>query len=83
MTKDEIERDMIRIIADHQDIPDDMISDDSTWKDLEIESIDQIEIILDLEKHFQIELKDKDVIACKNFGELLELVLTAIGKGKK
>lgn len=58
---DELDRRVIRVIADTQRIPANGISLDSTFEELKIDSLDGINIVFALENEFEVNIPDEGV----------------------
>lgn len=44
------------------------------FRDLEIDSLDAVEIVMDLEEAFEIEIPDEDWEKCATFGDVIRLI---------
>lgn len=65
----------LKIIAEHLGLNASEISDDSTLDaDLGADSLDQIEIVVELENEFLIEIEDADLDQADTVGKLVALV---------
>jgi len=74
-----IEDDVRRIIATEMDLDPARITREATLKQLEIPSLDAIEIIFKLEEHFDITLPDRDPnFDTDSVGGLIEAVEQAL-----
>lgn len=49
----------------------DEIVNSSTWKDLGLDSLDTVEMIMKIEDEFGVEIADKDATTLQNFSDLL------------
>lgn len=58
---DDLGAHVIRVIARSQRIPPESITLDSTFEELNIDSLDGINIVFELEKEFDIEIPDEGV----------------------
>lgn len=66
------------IVATQRQIKVELIKDDSTFKELEVDSLDAVEIAMKLEEKFEIEISDKDakeITSVKAAVEYIERVL--------
>lgn len=66
------------IVATQRQIKVELIKDDSTFKELEVDSLDAVEIAMKLEEEFEIEIPDKDakeITSVKAAVEYIERVL--------
>ena len=59
-TPDDIRKTVFSIIAKEAGIDEGKVTLDSTLKDLEIPSLDAIQIIFEIEDHFKIQMPDRD-----------------------
>ncbi|HEX7369865.1 MAG TPA: phosphopantetheine-binding protein [Rhodanobacteraceae bacterium] len=59
-TQDNVRQTVFSIIAKEAGIDESKVSMDSTLKDLEIPSLDAIQIIFEIEDHFKIQMPDRD-----------------------
>jgi acyl carrier protein len=59
-TPDNIQKTVFSIIAKEAGIDEGKVTLDSTLKDLEIPSLDAIQIIFEIEDHFKIQMPDRD-----------------------
>jgi len=59
-TPDNVQQTVFSIIAKEAGIDESKVTLDSTLKDLEIPSLDAIQIIFEIEDHFKIQMPDRD-----------------------
>ncbi|HEU0277017.1 MAG TPA: acyl carrier protein [Rhodanobacteraceae bacterium] len=57
---DDLQKTIFAIIAKEANIDESRVTLDSTLKDLEIASLDAIQIIFEIEDHFKIQMPDRD-----------------------
>lgn len=57
---DDVQQTVFGIIAKEANLDVDKISTQSTLKDLEIQSLDAIQIIFEIEDHYKIQMPDRD-----------------------
>ena len=57
---DDVQKTVFSIIAKEAGIDESKVTLDSTLKDLEIPSLDAIQIIFEIEDHFKIQMPDRD-----------------------
>lgn len=62
------------IVADKLSIPVAQVTETSTFKDLNADSLDIVEIIMGFEETFGIEIKDEDAEAIKTIAEAVDLI---------
>ncbi len=58
-----------RVIAEKMDIPEEDIIPEKTLEDLKIDSLDMVEIIMDLEEELDVNLEDMTDV--KNIGDVI------------
>lgn len=63
---------VIKLIAEHLDMDESEITEDSTFEDLGIDSLDAVEIMMETEDEFGIEITPAD--AGKSVKELVEYI---------
>ena len=64
-----------KIISDKMDIDPEDIQETSTFESLSIDSLDMVEIVMDLEQEFDLQVDDTEDI--KSVGELVKYIDTA------
>lgn len=50
------------------------IYNDSTFNSLVLDSMDEVEVLVGIEHHFQISIEDHEFFKCKNVKEVIDLV---------
>lgn len=75
--KEDTQLKVINIIAEKLSVPQGNITIDSTFKDLGADSLDIVEIIMNFEESFGIEIKDEDAEAIKTVGQAIDLIHAA------
>jgi len=63
------------MIAEKMDMDPEEITEDTSFEDMEIDSLDLVEIIMDLEEEFDISIETDEEI--KNVGELVDYIVKA------
>ncbi len=61
-----------KIIADKLDIDVDSITEESSFEDMQVDSLDMVEIVMDIEETFDITIDAEDEI--KTVGDLLKRI---------
>lgn len=56
------------------EIEESLISPDATWRDIGIDSLDFVDIVVIIEKEFGFKLKGEDMVNVKTLGQFYELV---------
>ena len=51
-----------------------LIAPDATWRDIGIDSLDFVDIVVIIEKEFGFKLKGEDMVNVKTLGQFYELV---------
>jgi acyl carrier protein len=75
MTREEIYSKMIDfIVANNKNIKREQITMESTFEDLNIDSLDGISIITDLEKQFNIVLSNEEVNSIRSVTEAVDVI---------
>lgn len=78
MSEDVLQR-VIRVIAETQRIPADKISPDSTFEELQIDSLDGINILFAIENEFNINVPDDAAKSLRGVRDMAEGVEKLIG----
>ena len=73
-SKEDTQSKVVTIIAEKLSIPETNITSDVTFKDLGADSLDIVEIIMNFEETFGIEIKDEDAEQIKTVGQAVELI---------
>ncbi|MGI6665141.1 MAG: acyl carrier protein [Christensenellaceae bacterium] len=60
------------IIAEKIDLDPETITEDSSFEDMEVDSLDMVEIVMDIEEEFDISIEAEDEI--KTVGDLVKLI---------
>ena len=63
-----------KMISETLDIDEDLITMDAGLKDLDIDSLDVVEIIMDIEDEFQVEMPDEVVKKFKCIGDFVQYI---------
>jgi acyl carrier protein len=57
----------------------DQISNEATWEELDVDSLDLAELSQVVEEHFGVRLKGDDVAQIKTVGEAVDLIFSRAG----
>ncbi len=76
-SREDTSQKVAEIIAGKLSIPASNVSSDSTFKDLGADSLDIVEIIMNFEEVFGIEIKDEDAEKIKTIGQAVDLIHAA------
>jgi len=67
-----------KILADQLNIEAADLTDDTTFDDLNADSLDVVEIIMALEEEFNLEIPDEEAERIKNVGDVVEYVISKV-----
>lgn len=67
-----------KMLATQVGVDSSTITRDTSFEEINLDSLDIVEIIMDIETKFQIELEDKDYQTLTSVGELIELIDTKL-----
>lgn len=70
--KDDTQQKVVAIIAEKLSMPKENITMEATFKDLGADSLDIVEIIMNFEETFGIEIKDEDAEKIKTVGQAVD-----------
>ena len=73
-SKEDTLKKVVEIIAEKLSMSPDVIKATSTFKDLGADSLDIVEVIMNFEEAFGIEIKDEEAEKIKTVGEAVELI---------
>ena len=71
---DSIEQTIKQIVIKILHCPEDKLKPDMSWKDLEADSLDLVQILVALEDTYGMEISDDDAKTLKSFGETVKYV---------
>jgi len=80
MQSQELEQKVIRIVAKQLGLNEEDVSADSSYRDLNADSLDSIEIVIDLEEEFSISIPDDDAQSLQSVAETIEYVQSKLGQ---
>ena len=75
MKKELIEKEVIEIIQEFCCVDDEILLDTNLADDLGLDSLDMVEITMELEERLDISLEDEEVANVKTVSDLVELIL--------
>lgn len=55
---------MVNVLVETKDCDRDAVKPESTWKELELDSLDTVEVVMSLEDEFEIELEMDESFKC-------------------
>jgi len=76
-SKEDTKAKVVTIIAEKLSMPESTVKPEVTFKDLGADSLDIVEIIMNFEETFGVEIKDEDAQAIKTINDAIELIHTA------
>ena len=76
-SKDDTQAKVVQIIADKLSMPQINIKPEITFKDLGADSLDIVELIMNFEETFGLEIKDEDAQNIKTINDAIELIHAA------
>lgn len=65
---------IINIISDRFDIDKKSINADTSFDEINADSIDLVDLVMEIEDDFSIEIKDEDFETIKTIGDLVDLI---------
>ena len=74
MQSQELEQKVIHIVAKTLGLDEEEVSADSSYKDLNTDSLDSVEIVMDLEEEFGFLIPDDDAQSLQSVAETIEYV---------
>jgi acyl carrier protein len=77
-TLTEIEEKVISIIADQANLDKEQVTMENTFRELPLDSLDDVEIIMSLEETFSIEIPDEDVDKIKTVADIANYVASRL-----
>jgi acyl carrier protein len=83
MTKKEITEKIKRNICNKFDVPNNIISGDSTFKSIGVDSLDAVEIIVDTETEFNINVPDNKLLMLQSVGTLVDYIDESLNKKQR
>lgn len=74
MTRKEIEEQLIAIVRQEKNLPDDLLAPETVLADAGIDSLDSLTILFAIEEQFHISVPDDRAREIRTFGDLTALV---------
>ena len=76
MTKSEVESAVIKIVAEKMGVDEDDISSDTRFtEDLNADSLDTVELVMEIEDEFEIAIVDEVAGKLQTIGDVVELIV--------
>ncbi len=74
MTREEIERELVAIVRQEKDVPEELLRPETPLADAGIDSLDSLTILFGIEERFKISIPDDRARAMKTFGDMIDIV---------
>ncbi len=74
MNKNEVVDIINGFLVDEFEIEEDSINPDATWRDIGIDSLDFVDIVVIIDKEFGVKLKGEDMVDIRTLGQFHELI---------
>ena len=74
MEQEEVKKKLIEIVIDKLECEASEIKEDTRLSDLGADSLDQVEVLMEVEKEFHIYIKDEEALKVVTFADTFELV---------
>ena len=74
VTRDEIAQQLIAIVRQEKDIPEDLLKPETSLAGAGIDSLDSLTILFAIEEQFSISIPDDRARAMKTFGDMIDIV---------
>ncbi|RMD62460.1 MAG: acyl carrier protein [Planctomycetota bacterium] len=82
MTEQEIEAKVIEIVAEQMGVEKDKISRDTSFvNDLNADSLDQVELVMELEDEFETSIPDEEAEKLQTVGQAIDYIKQLRGEG--
>lgn len=65
---------VVEIICEQLDITDDKITSESTFDELDADSLDVVDVIMSLEDEYEIEIPDEEIEHMSTVGDLVDYI---------
>lgn len=74
MEQEEVKKKLIEIVVDKLRCEASEVTEDTRLSDLGADSLDQVEVLMEVEKEFHIYIKDEETLKVVTFADAFELV---------
>jgi acyl carrier protein len=78
MTKEEITRDVNEFLVEEFEIEEDLITPEATWKQIGIDSLDLVDIVVIIEKKYGFKLKGEDMANIATLDQFYDHILDKV-----
>jgi acyl carrier protein len=79
VTRSEIEEKLIAIVRNEKEIPEELLTPESSLADAGIDSLDSLTILFAIEEEFRISIPDDVARGMKTFGDMIDAVAAQAG----
>ncbi len=69
-----IEDKVKKIIADQLEVDGDKLKGETTFEDIDADSLDIVELVMALEEEFDLEISDQEIENIKSVGDVIEYI---------
>ncbi|HEY0158937.1 MAG TPA: phosphopantetheine-binding protein [Thermoanaerobaculia bacterium] len=74
MTREEIARELVAIVRQEKEVPEDLLRPETPLADAGIDSLDSLTILFAIEERFRISIPDDRARSMKTFGDMIDIV---------
>ena len=74
MSREEIERELVAIVRQEKNVPEELLRPETPLADAGIDSLDSLTILFAIEERFTISIPDDRARAMKTFGDMIDIV---------
>lgn len=79
MTKDEIDAHVRKLLAENFDCDVSILNDETNlFETFDLDSIDAVDLIVDVQKRYNVSLSPEDFKNVRNYGDLIEVITRTI-----
>ena len=75
MTKEDIAQNVNSFLIDEFEIEEDLIKPDATWKQIGIDSLDFVDIVVIIEKNFGLKIKGEEMAGVTTLDDFYSFIL--------
>jgi acyl carrier protein len=79
VTRDEIQQQLIKIVQQEKDVPDEKLRPETLLADAGIDSLDSLQILFSIEEQFRISIPDDRARGIRTFGDMIDVVEGLVG----
>lgn len=81
MEQQELYEKVERILVDNFGVPEDQVSREATIQDLDLDSLDLVEMTMQVEEELGVEIEDEEVADVETIQDVVELLERKTGEG--